>query len=209
MTVTNGYITLTELRNAILPDNVPAISLADQRYERIIEAASRVIDHYCGRRFYGASETRYYTADNPDRLFIDDLTTVTTLQTDTGGDGTYETTWATTDYNLWPYNASADSKPYTAIETTAYGANDFPTSIRKGVKIVGVFGYVASTAAATGCPDEIHEACMIICNRYLMRKDTPLGISGNPTLGEQRVVIPRATLDPDVRDMLEPFRRLV
>jgi len=175
--------------------------------ERIIEAASRTIDRHCGRRFYGLPETRYYTAQDGFELQIDDLTSITALKTDEDGDGTFETTWAAGDYALWPYNAILDGKPYMMIETTSAGANTFPVGIARSVLVQGTFGYIVSTNA-NNCPDAIHDACLMWANRLYARHNTPLGIAGAPQLGEQRTIIPRASLDPDVADMIAGYRRL-
>src|SRR5688500_13366975 len=81
----------------------------DAKLLRILEAVSRDIDVYCARRFYVESRTRYYTARHGARLRVDDLLSVTTLETDEDGDRVYETSWATTDYDLEPYNALLES----------------------------------------------------------------------------------------------------
>ena len=54
---------------------------------------------------------------------MDDLLSVTTLKTDEDGDRTYEITWATTDYDLMPYNATLESQaqPYSHLQTTPDG----------------------------------------------------------------------------------------
>lgn len=207
MTVINGYCSLAEFR-AKLSLSV-ANTASDSQLEQIIEAASRWIDRYTARRFYGAAETRYYTAIDEQELLIDDLTSVTALKTDEDGDGTYETTWTTSDYNLRPYNALLDGKPYTAIEVSENGDETFPVTIRKGVQVQGVFGYVASTNALTGCPDPIHDATLLLAERIYKRKDAILGIAGNPALGQQPVRITSMTADPDITALLSPYRRLV
>ena len=207
MTITNGYCTLAELRAKL---STPAANTAsDTQFEQLIEASSRWIDRYTGRRFYGAAETRYYTAQETGELDIDDLTSVTALKTDEDGDGTFETTWSATDYNLWPLNASLDGKPYTRIEISERAGREFPI-IRKGVLLQGVFGYVAGTTAATSCPDPVHDAALLLAERIYKRKDAPLGVAGGPvTLGQQPVRISSMANDPDIRDLLGPYRRLV
>lgn len=207
MAITNGYITLAELQAVAIPTNVSPTSAGNTKFEYTIEAASRLIDKYTGRRFYNVPETRYYTSDDIQVLETDDFTSVNALKTDTNGDGTYETTWNTTDYNLWPYNASLDGKPYMAIEVAEGSNYDFGIAYPKGVLLSANFGYVSGTQAATAAPDLIHQACLMISLRYLERKNTILGIAGNLQLGEKRVLIPDITLDPDIKTMLDGFRR--
>lgn len=212
MTISNGYITLAEAKAVIYPSNYTGTG-ADARIEKTIEAASREIERICGRRFYAVAETRYYTADDGYELTIDDLTGTPTVATDDNGDGTYETTWNASDYNLkhgQNYNASLDGKPYTQIEVSDSGTKNFPTNVSKGVRVYGSFGYIASTNA-NNCPAPIHDACLITVHRLFKRHDIPLGVhgGGNSALGQTPVVIPRITLDPDVVDMLTPYMRFV
>lgn len=168
----------------------------DAELERIITAVSREIDNYCGRRFYAASETRYYTASHPCRLTVDDLLAVTTLATDGDGDRTYEDTWAVTDFDLTPDNAALDGRPYWAIETAPAGDYSFPVGVRKGVKIVGSIGYSATT------PPVVEDACLAQCKlEYDARNahETMEGV-GNPSM--------KVSLHPFVKDVLNPLRRL-
>lgn len=194
--IVNGYTTLADVRARIgrEADNVAKDSALNQA----INAASRWIDRYCGRRFYRATETRYFTAEWGDILYVDDLASVTTLKTDEDGDRTYERTWAATDYDLEPFNAVADGQPYTAIRVTPNGRYGFPTT-RKGVEIAGSFGY-ASTA-----PDAVVEACLILATRFWKRRETPFGISGSPETGVVEII---SRVDPDVETLLAPYRRL-
>lgn len=206
MTIINGYATLAELRAKLTFGATNTAS--DSILEQNIESSSRWVERYCGRRFYGAAETRYYTADDGYEIDIDDLTSVVALKTDDNEDGTFEITWAASDYSLYPYNAALDAKPYTKIEVPASGTQTFPTAVRKGVLVQGVFGYVASTAA-TDCPDPIHDAVLLLSERIYKRKDAPLGVAGNQALGTQPVKISSMSADPDIKDLLDPYRRLV
>lgn len=201
MAITNGYAELSDLKGRLgITDTTD-----DSIIENVIEAASRAIDRHCHRRFYGVSETRYYTAEHGDALYLpDDLISVTTLKTDEDGDRTYEVTWATTDYDLLPYNAATDGIPYGWLETTPDGSYSFPANIKRGVEIAGVFGYVAASTAA---PDDVREACLLQATRLFKRKDTPFGLAGSPELGQGRMTtIPK--LDPDVQVFLAPYRRI-
>ena len=169
----------------------------DAAISAAITAASRAIDGLCGRVFYQDTGTRYFTADDSQWLDIDDLVSVTTLQTD-DGDRTYGDTWATSDYDLTPDNAAAKSWPYTCVTLTPAGDYAFPVGVRKGVKITGTWGWPA-------VPDAIGEATIILALRLLKRKDTPFGVAGTPDMGLIQN-IPRT--DPDVVMMVAPFRRL-
>lgn len=139
-----SYLSLTDFQNRIQATSPTAAE--DARHRAALEAASRAIDRYVGRQFQPYTATRYYRAISTYRLDIDDLLTVTTLKTDANNDGTYEQTWDSDDYDLLPYNAVADRRPYTAIEITDTGLGNqtFPTT-KKAVEIAGVWGYWLDT----------------------------------------------------------------
>ena len=172
----------------------------DNMLERNVNAISRAIDIITWRRFYAASETRYYTAERSDALIVDDLLSVTTLKTDSDGDRTYEDTWAVTDYDLMPHNATLDGVPYRSLEITPDGDYSFPT-IAKGVELAGSFGYSSTT------PPAIEEACLLGASRYSQRKKTPLGVSAAAALGELSVVVTKLKADPDFMMLITPYIR--
>lgn len=197
MSITNGYCTLAELRERL---QFTATDVTDDSMlESVVAAVSRWIDKYTGRRFYAATETRYYKADDASLLRVDDLLSITSLGTDSDGDRTYEYTWASTDYDLEPANAATDGEPYTRIALAPQGRYSFPVGMAKGVKIVGSFGYAATT------PATIKEACLLQCERLYKRKDAPFGVLGSADMG-QMMVVPK--LDPDVQMQLGSFQRV-
>lgn len=201
MTITNGYCTLADLKARLFTGTPTVDATRDTILEDVIEAASRWIDDQCGRRFYTASETRTYTAQDYDLLFIDDLVSVTTLKTDEDEDRTYETTWATTDYDLEPENAALRGAPYTMIRITPDGDYSFPVGVRRGVQIAGSFGY-ASTV-----PDPVKQACLMQAARLYKRKDAILGVAGVGQLGQQTVQ--RVPSDDEIMELLRPYRRII
>lgn len=197
MAITNGYCTLAELKTrlSITDTNEDAV------LEPLVESVSRAIDDWCGRQFYAASQTRYYTPQYRDRLLIDDLLSVTTLKTDEDGDGTFETTWATTDYYLGPYNAQLESvpQPYTDVEASSAGRYWFPVGQPRGVQIVGSFGFSATT------PTVVKNACLFQAALEHRSSDAPLGSSGNDDIGQ---TVRLTGLHPVTRRLLEPYRRI-
>lgn len=171
----------------------------DNQLESIIEAVSRAIDAQCDRFFYlTESQARYYSTEWSDWLLCDDIVAVTSLKTDADGDRTYETTWATTDYDLEPYNAARQNWPYTSIRPSPNGSYRFPY-IRKGIEITATFGWPE-------VPQQITEACLLQSMRLWKRKDAVFGVIGAAEMGQMQV-IPK--LDPDVQLLLKSFRKLV
>lgn len=194
MAITNGYTTLEALKGRLgnVPDNL------DDRLENIIEAASREIDGICNRRFYAVTETRTFTAEWGDHLDIDDLTSVTTIVTDDQGNRSYGTTWTVNDYDLEPANSVAHSHPYTSIRLNPNTTLAFPTG-RRGVRITGAWGWPT-------IPAPVEEACLLIAVRLNQSAKAPFGNAG--TIAEGAVqYTPR--VDPVVRQLLDPYRRMV
>lgn len=175
----------------------------DAVLEALVESVSRAIDDFCGRRFYAATQTRYYSATSGRRLLVDDLLSVTTLKTDDDGDGTYETTWATKDYHLAPYNAQLESvpEPYWSIEVSESGDYSFPVGVRRGVEIAGSWGFSATT------PDVVNRACLFQVAQEFRTRHTPLGVQGS---GEFATEVRSIGLHPFVKRLLSngPYRRI-
>lgn len=142
-----------------------------------IAAASRAIDGICDRRFYldsAADQVRVYTPAEALLLEIDDLNELTTLKTDTTGDGAYDATWtAGTDFNLEPLNAQADSQdpwPFTRLRVRPYGSFMFNWFIPASVQVTGQFGWPT-------IPDAVVEGTALLTERlFKMKREAPLGV---------------------------------
>lgn len=189
------YMTVAEFKTVSSIDDTDDDALIAQ----VLEATSRLIDRYCGRRFYlpDDDETRYYSPERSDLVFTDDIVEITTLKTDAAGDRTFETTWATTDYDLIPRNAALDGNPYRHIGRSRIGTQSFPL-VHNGVEIVGRFGYPS-------VPLDIKMACQIQATRLFKRKDAPFGVIGSAEMGQLLVL---SKLDPDVQLLLRPFKKI-
>lgn len=151
MAITNGYATLAEFKKHI--DTTSTNADDDAVIEDIIEGISRLIDAECRRHFYQVTEARYFTAQDLDVLFCGDISTTTGLEikTQLNSDGTYQYTWASTDYNLLPYSPRFGF-PYTWIETSRDTRYSFDL-YKKGNKITATWGWAA-------VPDEVKTACL-------------------------------------------------
>jgi hypothetical protein len=113
----------------------------------LLEAASRAIDNWVKRFFYVQEGTRYY--DGADQmLFLDDVLTITTFKTDDDLDGTYENSWtADEDYQLYPLPGQINEYPKLRAEISTRETSEFTTfnnGAKKGVQIVGTFGFADS-----------------------------------------------------------------
>lgn len=196
MTITNGYCTLAELKE---PERLNfTASTYDTAIEGAIEAVSRAIDNTCARFFWKDTNdgVYYFTAREETHLLIGDFASITSLEVDGSGSRSYSVWTVNTDFDLWPYNASSDGKPYMMIETTPNTGKSFGVGISKGVKITGKRGWPA-------VPKPIKEACILWSVRTYKRYATPLGVSAMTALGEMSVKVPPP--DPDVAHLLSPF----
>lgn len=197
MAITNGYATLAQTKAALrITDNID-----DSLLEMAIESSSRAIDGYTMRSFYSSgTATRIYIAESPDLVQIDDLAgTAIVLETDPDANRTWADTWKVSDYQLEPVNGIVDGLqvPYTRIR--AVGDYSFPVDSDEAlVRITGVFGFPS-------VPTPVIQACIIQASRYFKRLDSPLGVAGFGELGAIQVT---RDIDPDVAQMLEPYRKL-
>lgn len=202
MTIVHGYCSVQDLKDRLSSSPTVGLAQMDPVLEDTITAISREIDQFTNRRFYAVSETRYFTARYMDVQYVPDLLSIDVngLATDLDGSRTYTQMWATSDFDLEPYNAALESQPqpYTHISTTPLGLQFFPTGMRRGVRIAGSWGFSTTT------PPLVREACILACARLLRRPDSPMGIAGSDAAGG---VIRLAMTDPDVKRMLLPFKK--
>lgn len=162
MAVTNGYVSLTDLKEAVGDDN----DVDNSRYEAAIESASRTIDLWCDPR----GSRHFWTVDTPvarrfyafNRWLVRPGFFSTTVglivKTDDNGDGTFETTWLTSDWQAQPgFRGNGESfdrivAPGTkgfplngrreCIEITAkWGWAEVPTLVRQAAQILAVALY--------------------------------------------------------------------
>lgn len=195
MAIVNGYCSLAEIKaSAHITDNVD-----DALLELAVESASRMVDSYTQRYFYNAgTATRLFAPQDSYVAEIDDLISLTTLQTSDGDD--FGTTWAAKDYQLEPLNGNVDG--LTGHPTTRIRAvDDFIFNVLDGeatVKVIGVWGWSA-------VPTAVKQATVIQAARIFKRNDSPLGIAGFGEMGAVRVGV---QLDPDVKHLIDVYRKV-
>jgi hypothetical protein len=199
MTITNGYTSKAVYKQRFY-DEGQGDTKDDVAIESVIEAVSRSIDEICWQRFFTTSEneTRYFTPEFRDWLRLPErIISINTLKTDNDNDRTYENTWANTDYDLMPFNASLDGEPYRWIEVTPNGDYSFPL-VQKGVEISGKFGW-------SSAPKQITEACLLASHRLMARRNSPYGVSGAAAVGNLTLTVEKMKSDPDIMELLSPF----
>lgn len=191
------YITSSELSASL---SLTGYTFATADISACITAASRVVDMYTGRNFTtaGSTLTRYYTPESPNILMIDDATSIVSVAIDRNEDGTFEETWATTDYVAEPLNAAADSKPYETLRVRGTGRYTWPRGIEKSVSVSATFGWDA-------VPTEVKVATTVLASQLLKRsREAPFGIV---SFTGSDVAMRIARTDPQVNMLLTDLQR--
>lgn len=197
MAIIEGYCTLNQVKAALrLTDNID-----DTLIENSIEAASRRIDGYCGRFFYKTEPTavRLFAFDSF-RLPVNDISSTAGLEVklDNNGDGTYEQTLVLdTDFIVQPTDFAIYDRPIRTI--SMIGGATFPISTVPAIPLVQV-------TAAWGydeVPHDVREAAVLLSIRQFARFNAALGV-----MAFADMAITVRAVDPDVRDLLLPYRIL-
>jgi len=204
MSILNGYATRNQIKAAL------RIGTADTQDDTLIDncagAASRLIDGYANRQFwqYGSATTRLFTAYDEFVLQIDDIaSTAITVQSSTNADGNFDVTWTTSDYQLEPVNGILDGLTVPFTRMRAVGDYLWPTvnanfGSEALIRLTAIYGWPS-------VPEPITQATIIQASRIFKRYDSPLGVAGFGDLGAIRVT---RALDPDVAQLVEPYRRM-
>lgn len=204
MTLVNAYCTEQEVRDQFGDEGS---TLSEDLLHRAINATSRAIDRWTGRRFWQDADVvaRTYRPRDGHHVFVHDISTDTGLivKTDTTGDGTFDTTWDSDDFVLEPRNedvvATGDTgDPFAWWQITAVDTKTFPVHARKAtLQVTARFGW-------SGIPDEVNQAAIIKAAALFRRKDAPFGVAGFGDMGAVRI---SRFGDPDVTALLDPYVR--
>jgi len=192
MAIVNGYATLAQVKAALrLTDTVD-----DTLIENAIESASRRIDGYTSRWFYKTAQTpvQVYPATLYECGTLNDIAnTSVTVKIDSVGDGSYATTWIQgQQYQLEPLNAGLSGKPYRRI--VAINGFNFPVAVDKPlVQVTAQWGWNA-------IPSDVTQAAILLSMRQFARLNAALGVVGFADMAMQVRAV-----DPDVRDLLNPY----
>lgn len=200
MTIINGYCTQQEAKAWL---NVQDASLGDLIVDDLVNAASRAVDGYCGRYFYpdDIATARVFVATNGYWVAIDDLwdTATAVVKTDSGQDGTFETTLTvSTQYIFEPINSVVGGiSGWPATRVRLVGGTLFTSATygRPQLQVTGKWGWAA-------VPGPVKQATLMVVGELWKRKDAPFGILEGSEFGPIR-------LSPDamrsVTSLLMPY----
>jgi hypothetical protein len=203
LAIVNGYATLADVKAAArITDTID-----DGLLEIAIESSSRDIDAYTERVFYSTGATAVARVYIPQDIYLvetDDIISVTTLKSDSTGNGTFDITWASTDFQLEPLNGRAGGIDTPATRIRAIGEYLWPVyeprnvnSNQASVQVTGVFGFAS-------IPSAIKQATILASLRAYKRFESPTGVLGFSDMGVVRV----GRLDPDVERLVSPYRKI-
>ena len=203
----HAYCTVDDLREQLgesKPGNLPENLLV-----RAINAASRAVDNYTGRRFW-QDETLQSVLVPPSvascyELWLpgnSEISTTTGLAVATDdGTGAYGTSWTLdTDYRLWPYAANTGGSEYGAWWVLeGLGTSRFDVRGARGVypvRITARFGWAFT-------PVEVEQATLLKAAALFKRKDAPFGVMQFGDIAAVRVT----RQDIDVVELLSGYVR--
>lgn len=196
MALTNAYTTLNAVKSALrITDSVD-----DTLIEYAIDASSRMIDGYCQREFYNAgTASRVFAAAEELYVEVDDIAgTAVTVATDPNADGSFNVTWAASDFQLEPLNGKSGGQTWAFTRLRA--AQNYLFPVESGLALVRV----TATWGWPAIPKQIEYAAIMQSQRLFKRLDSPTGVIGFGDMGAVRV---SRQLDPDIAEMIAPFRR--
>lgn len=180
----------------------------DQALDMAAETASDWVRHYCGRSFetQTVASARTFRPESTSLAYVDDFysTTDLVIGADYALDGSFSTAWTlNTDYLLEPYGSTryGVAWPYYKLTPTSSSMWAFPD-------LCSYQGALLSVTAKWGwaeVPSAVMSACLIQAARIYRRRNSPEGVLGGfQDFGPVRVT---NRVDPDVADLLAPYRR--
>lgn len=193
MAVVNGYTDRTTVKNTLKIDT----SDGDDNVDAAINAASRAIDEFCGRRFWQdvSDRTAYFNPHGGSILWfgpdadLADLASLTSLAESTDGVN-FDPLTVDVDFHLSPRSLPARK---------AVRAGCWPSG-SDTVEVVGRFGIATP-------PDDVTLAATMWASRLLKRStEAPMG-AGMVNMNDDRTFIrPSRFVDGDIELLLRPHR---
>jgi hypothetical protein len=204
--ITHGLCTLADVKAAL---NITDTH-DDDRISLAIDAASRLIEARCNRRFWqdATVSTRKFVSNDPWLVETDDISTTVGLivETDYAGDGTFGTTWDTSDYQTEPINGimqGLEGWPVTKIRAIrslyfpVWGGISYPKPYTQAlVRITAKWGWPS-------IPTQVVKAAVVQSISLFRADDTPFGAT---PFAETGIVRMKNALHPTAELLLTPYR---
>jgi hypothetical protein len=187
VTITNGYCTRPQLKTYL---GIAASSNdRDDLLDDAVNTASRAVESHCGRVFFdaGSATARTFAPFDRYRVWVDEFSTTSGLiiKTDADDDGSFETTWASTDYELepvggvvngvagWPYRMIRAVDSYQFVVGTGMAR-------RQTLQVTARWGWAA-------VPELVRQSTLQVASEVYRRKDAPFGVAQTVDFGPLRL----------------------
>src|ERR1035437_10065681 len=214
----NPLCSLQQVKSALRTTD----DLDDDQLNYCIDAASREVENYTGRRFYqdGTVSARVFKADTPFLCQLDDFMTITGLivQTDPNGDGSFPNTWANPtpngdgsvtggDFQLEPLNGLISGQPWPyerfrpirSFLDPIYGGVAYPIPLVVAqIKVTAKWGW-------NYIPSEVSRAAVYQTIQNFKAPDAPFGATPFAETGVLRL---RPQLHPRAEALLQNYSRV-
>jgi hypothetical protein len=185
LAIENGYATVLQFKDHLQDSRIDD---TDEAVERVIESASRTIDAHTHRRFYAdtVATVRRYKSTPWTSLFVDDYVELVSVTPEVSF-GVLGTAYDATTYQVAPFNAAVQGWPYNYIDSEWSRWGTY-------VHVEAIWGWPA-------VPKAITQACLMMAARLYKRRE-----SINGSLGFDEFALRLPATDPDVANMLAPYR---
>lgn len=194
-----SYAQVEELAKFLRIDD----TVEDTELSMLLEDASRSVDAFCGwgapfADEAGSATARVFASDRRDLLITHPIGSATgfVLKTDTSGDGTFDVTWASSDYQLEPLNqirSGITDFPYFLVR--AVGSYEFPVCAEARVQVTAQWGWTS------GVPDAVRLATMLLAKSYHDQRHTTAGVA----FGEAGTAFTAGFMTPQIKSLLGPY----
>lgn len=193
-----NYVTTEQVRVALVDQG----ELEETILSLVAAGVTSWIDAQCGRNFnVTTSEARYFDPTDAYCVQIDDAATVTAVATDDAADGTYSTSWSSSDWQAQPVGghgpAGQSGWPFRSV--VAVNSRTFYKGVnrRPVVKVTGTWGWSA-------VPADIKVAALMVTEEmYKAVREAPFGTAGLSDFGPITIRGNRR-----VQEILQPYKRM-
>jgi len=194
-----AYATLSELAERMaLPDSYSTTTALVARLNNSLDQATDMIDNDTGRNFAArAGLVKTFVVKDLVDLKLPDFTALTTLKLDTTDDGVFDTTIASTGYELGKTNDGEDGWPFSSVRLLD---RYFPTGGRRErrIQVTADFGWAA-------VPSPINKACTLLAARLSAREAS--AVFGLQSFGAEGGGAYIRNNDPDYTSAISRYKK--
>jgi hypothetical protein len=184
----------------------------DDRIGLAVDAASRLIESELGRRYWvdSVASTRYFVAETPFLVDVDDFTDTADLVVQTMPFGVSDpsnwVTWTTADYQLEPINQLEDEQAWPYTQIRAVRSLLFPTYGGVAYSQPYTQAQVAVTTkwGSGSIPTPVQKAGILVSEWLFKSDDAPLGATA---FGETGIMRLKDSMPPTAVALLRPYSR--